>query len=95
MVCTENLKKSIIVVLPITILLTGTIVNIISSAAYGSVAAKTINAQTKTNQHLVTSPHIISSAVHGSVNAQTKTNQHLVTKTPRAGERAMLGCGVL
>ncbi len=77
---TENLKISIMLVLSITILaailVTGTVVNIVS-------AANSINVQTKTNQHPVTStgsPHIVPSA-GGSINIQTKTNQHPVTST--------------
>ena len=94
----ENVKISIILVLSITIfttvLVTGTVINIISSAAYGSAAAKTINVQTKTNQHPVTGTgilHIVSSAAHGSVNVQPNTNQHPVTKTLLGGRASPTG----
>jgi hypothetical protein len=79
----ENLKKSIILVLSITIfttvLVTGIVVNMIS---YGSAAVKSINVQPKTNQYPVTGTgHILSSATHGNVNVQPNTNQHAVTNT--------------
>jgi hypothetical protein len=64
---TGNVKISIILALSIAILaavlVTGTVVNIVS-------AANSINVQTKSSQHPVTStasPHIVSSAAHGSI----------------------------
>jgi hypothetical protein len=75
-----NQKKSIIVVLTISILssvlLTSTVINTVS-------AAGSINIQPKTN--LVTStrsPHIISSATHRGVNIQPKTNLVTSTRSP-------------
>lgn len=72
---TGNLKISIMLVLSISILaavlVTGTVVKIVS-------AANSINVQTKTHQHPVTStgnPHIVSSAVHG-INIQNMTREH-------------------